>query len=94
MIAPEPQRRPYSLAIGAAVLGLLLTACASTADIRAADNGRCRSYGFRPGTDAYSQCLLDIDLNREAQRRAYLNRPYVGFGYGIGYGFGPRRMFW
>lgn len=78
--------------MGAFVMASLLAACTSTADIRAADTHQCRSYGFRPGTDAFSQCLLDVDLNRAAERRALLNRPH--FGVGFGYGFGPRRNWW
>lgn len=78
--------------MGAFVMASLLAACTSTADIRAADTYQCRSYGFRPGTDAFSQCLLDVDLNRAAERRALLNRPH--FGVGFGYGFGPRRNWW
>jgi hypothetical protein len=58
---------------------LLLTACTTTspAEIRRADEAQCRSYGFRARTDAFSQCLLDLDLNRAADRRARLNYPYV-----------------
>jgi hypothetical protein len=60
---------------------LLLTACTTTApaERRHADEVQCRSYGFRPGTDAFSQCLLDLDLNRAADRRARFDYPY---GYG------------
>lgn len=62
------------------VLGILaalsmataLGACESTspAQQRAADDTRCRSYGFKRGSDAFSKCLLDLDLNRAADRRA------------------------
>jgi len=52
--------------------GLLLGACETTspAQQRAADEARCRSYGFRRGTDGFSKCLLDIDLDRSADRRS------------------------
>lgn len=64
------------------MLALLLGACASTAELRAADEVRCRGYGFRKGTDGFSKCLLDIDLNRDADRRASLNNPYSpGMGW-------------
>ncbi|PWB81769.1 MAG: hypothetical protein C3F11_14270 [Methylocystaceae bacterium] len=71
------------VAIGAA---LLVGACATTspAERRAADDLRCRSYGFRPGTDAFAKCRLDIDLDRAAERRS---RDYP-------YGFGPRAWYW
>lgn len=53
-------------------LGLMLGACETTspAQQRAADEARCRSYGFRRGTDAFAKCLLDVDLDRSADRRA------------------------
>ncbi len=61
----------FSLLIAAAA-ALLLGACETTspAQQRAADDARCRSYGFRRGTDGFSKCLLDIDLDRSADRRA------------------------
>ena len=53
-------------------IALMLGACETTspAQQRAADDARCRSYGFRRGTDGFSKCLLDIDLDRSADRRA------------------------
>lgn len=51
-----------------AVLALALagSGCVTAAEQRAADETRCSSYGFRRGTDAYSRCLLDLDLDRSA----------------------------
>ncbi len=78
----------------AASLGVLLAGCATTtpAELRAADTARCRSYGFRKGSDGLAQCLLQIDLERSAERSARLNAPYV---YGPGW-YGPafRRYWW
>ncbi len=31
---------------------------------RAADEQTCRSYGFKPKTDAFANCLMRIDLDR------------------------------
>ena len=31
----------------------------------AADENRCLRYGFKPGTDAYSNCRLQLDQARE-----------------------------
>lgn len=59
---------------------LLIGACQSTQEIRAADEARCRSYGFRRGTDAFSKCLLDIDLDRSANRRSIQNYPVGWYG--------------
>jgi hypothetical protein len=65
---------------------LLIGACASTspAQRRAADETRCRSYGFQPRTDGFSKCLLDIDLDRAADRRAafYSTPPWGPGVYG------------
>jgi hypothetical protein len=65
----EMMRIRLLLAVGAA---LTLGACETTspAQQRAADDARCRSYGFRRGSDGFSKCLLDIDLDRAADRRA------------------------
>lgn len=53
-------------------IALALGACETTspAQQRAADDARCRSYGFRRGSDGFSKCLLDIDLDRAADRRS------------------------
>ncbi len=73
----------------AAAAALLVGACNTTslAEQRSADEARCRSYGFRPGTDPFSKCLLQVDLDRSADRRASrYNSP--------SYGFGPRGYYW
>lgn len=77
------------------VLGAALGACETTtpAEQRAADDARCKSYGFKRGTDAFSKCLLDIDLDRSADRRerrlefSTYPRFYGGFG-------GPYWRYW
>jgi hypothetical protein len=52
---------------------LLLSSCQTMTpeERRAADLSTCRGYGFRPGTDAIARCLLDIDLDRRADNRAW-----------------------
>jgi hypothetical protein len=53
-----------------ALAGLLLavTGCQEMAAMRTAmDNSRCQSYGFTPGTDAFAQCRMNIDLQRRAE---------------------------
>jgi len=52
-------------------MGVSLAACETTspAQQRAADEARCKSYGFKRGTDGFSKCLLDVDLDRAADRR-------------------------
>jgi hypothetical protein len=53
-----------------AAAGLFLTGCQSAAEIRANDETKCRSYGFRTGTDAFAECLQRIELDRRADFRA------------------------
>ena len=53
-----------------AVTALLLAGCQTAAEIRAADEKKCASYGFRSGTDAFAECLQRIDLDRRADLRA------------------------
>lgn len=72
--------------LGLASLSLVLAGCVSPVERRYADEGQCRSYGFRPGTDAFAACLQNIDLERAADRRRLLDRPFYG-----GVGFGYRR---
>jgi hypothetical protein len=75
--------------LAVAGMGLIAGACATTspAEQRAADETRCHSYGFRKGSDAFAKCLLDVDLDRAADRRA-LDTPYVYGGPGW---YGGRR---
>jgi len=74
-----------------AALALTLTAggCMTLEERRALDVEQCRGYGFRTGTDAFAQCLQEIDRDRADERRAYAYRdfsgPYGGFGFGYGY---------
>jgi hypothetical protein len=72
--------------------GLAAGACNTTSQVerRAADEARCRSYGFRPGNDAFAKCLLQLDLDRSADRRAISGYPYM---YG-GRGWGWNRYWW
>jgi hypothetical protein len=81
----EPHEEGFSVISGKVVAAvsctLFLVACTTTtpAERRLADEAQCRSYGFRPGTDGFSRCLLALDLNRAANRRAQLD-----YLYGVG----------
>ncbi|GGA89710.1 hypothetical protein GCM10011491_16980 [Brucella endophytica] len=65
-----------------AFCGILLTAalagCTTMTpeERRAADIQTCRAYGFRPNTDALANCLLQLDLDRRADRRAAFDEPF------------------
>ena len=52
-----------------AVVALAVTGCQSAQEVRAANESRCLSYGFRPRTDAFAECLQRIDLDRRASLR-------------------------
>lgn len=54
--------------VAALAIAALAGACAG--DQRAADQARCSQYGFAPGSEAYSQCLMVSDLRREDQNAA------------------------
>ncbi|RXT56521.1 hypothetical protein B6S44_05490 [Bosea sp. Tri-44] len=69
--------------IAASALTLALSACASTPDPIVEDRSRCDAYGFQRGTDAYANCVLTQDRDRErrydrqaGQRPSRPERPY------------------
>ncbi len=74
--------------VAVTTLGLMAGACAtvSPAEQRHADEARCQSYGFRRGSDAFAKCMLDVALDRSADRRADL---YSLNSFGPGPGWGP-----
>ncbi|TIP85970.1 MAG: hypothetical protein E5X63_13265 [Mesorhizobium sp.] len=43
--------------------------CMTAEDRRAADEAKCRSYGFDRKNDAFAECLQRIDLARRAELR-------------------------
>lgn len=66
------------------VLGIVasaLSACMTAEERRAADEAKCRSYGFTKRNDAFAECMQRIDLDRSANARAtmydYWGRPVV-----------------
>ena len=61
-------------------LTVLLAGCMTSAQQYAADEAKCRSYGFKKRNDAFAQCMQRIDLDRRARLR---NGPYIdGFAGG------------
>jgi hypothetical protein len=49
---------------------LALSGCMTAEEQRAADEARCRSYGFMHRNDAFAECMQRIDLARRAGRRS------------------------
>jgi hypothetical protein len=66
--------------LAALALASLSGGCVSTTDAerRAIDETRCRSYGFRSATDGMARCLLEIDLDRAAERRFRMDTAFGG----------------
>lgn len=72
---------------------LMLSACATPEQIAAQqrqqaliDEETCKSYGLRPGSEAFGNCRLQIDLARQQQYYYYNSPayPYYGPRYGSG----------
>lgn len=64
----------------ALALAVLLSGCMTPEQQRAADEEKCRSYGFKKRNDAFAECMQRLDLDRRARLRG---GPYVdGFAGG------------
>lgn len=59
----------FSRLTALAAIALAIAGCQTAEEMRAADENRCLSYGFRPNTDAFAECLQRIDLDRRAELR-------------------------
>jgi len=67
-------RRTLNIALVALCMPLAACQTMTPEERRAADQRSCAGYGFRPGTDAMAQCLLDLDLDRRAEMRSWRDR--------------------
>lgn len=66
----------------AVLLPLSIAACQTITpeQQRAMDNQQCAAYGFKRGTTPFADCLMRLDLDRRADRRARLNDPVIIYG--------------
>jgi hypothetical protein len=48
---------------------IVVTACVSPAEQKAADTKQCQGYGFTPGSDAFASCMMTITNRRADQMR-------------------------
>lgn len=57
--------------IGIAALAVALCGCSTTtpAERLANNQASCQGYGFKPNTDAYSTCMMQMDLENKADDR-------------------------
>jgi hypothetical protein len=74
-------------ATAVALVGCARSESATEAAFRA-DDAKCKEYGANPGSDAYAQCRLAIDLQK-GNAEAAAARPYLSM-MAIGYGPWPR----
>ena len=64
--------------VAASAITLVLSACASTPDPIVEDRSRCDAYGFQRGTDAYANCVMTADRDRQKRHERQADRQ----GYG------------
>ncbi len=63
--------------IAASALTLVLGACTTTPDPVVEDRSRCDAYGFARGTDAYANCVMTADRDRQRRIERRVERsPY------------------
>lgn len=55
---------------------LLAAACETTSDVelQAKFQAKCEKYGFKPGTDAFANCLMETEENYYTALSGYLSR--------------------
>ncbi|ODT86349.1 hypothetical protein [Phenylobacterium sp. SCN 70-31] len=56
----SPKR--VAVTVSAALLSAVLSGCISAAEMAARHRQACVTYGFSPGTEAYANCLLQLDV--------------------------------
>ncbi|MDE1994509.1 MAG: hypothetical protein KGI75_18540 [Rhizobiaceae bacterium] len=71
-------------------IAFVLSSCQTPEEVRAADEARCSSYGFRHGTESFANCLMNQDLSRRADQRAFLESNDDDFFWGPSVYVGPR----
>ena len=52
----------YVALLGVTAAGLLLSGCISAQEMALRHRSACERYGFTPGSEAYSNCLLQLDV--------------------------------
>ena len=61
-------------------LSVLLASCITSAEqVAQRNNERCEARGYKPGTDAFSDCVVRVESERdartEARRREAIEKP-------------------
>jgi len=60
--------------LAASTLVLALGACASTPEPIVEDRSRCDAYGFQRGTDAFANCVMTADRDRQKRSERQFDR--------------------
>lgn len=72
--------------IALGMTALTLAGCASPAQLAEMDKDKCRGYGLKPGTEAFANCRMTLDVERQRSLRQRLDDPFF---YGPPYAYGP-----
>ena len=74
-----------AMTLGVLALGACVDPAARQAQLDSEDNQSCLELGFKPGTDAYGNCRLQL---REIRARGGDHSgPNISFGVGLGGSF-------
>ena len=72
-------RKAIAIPLVCSLLLLALGACVSPEEVRRRDEAQCLSYGFKPGTTDFANCLQRENLARH-YGYAY-SYPYFAYAY-------------
>ncbi|MEQ1938997.1 hypothetical protein ABMA46_12140 [Mesorhizobium sp. CN5-321] len=60
-----------------ALVPLAVAGCVSSKEQRAMDRDTCSSYGYRPKTDAFADCMMEQNTRRADDEQRYLDRMHA-----------------
>jgi hypothetical protein len=66
----KPTLRRINIFVVLTIWAAVLAACASPEEIAASDRRTCAGYGFAQGTEAFSNCMMEADMNRKRDQAA------------------------
>ena len=81
-------RRSSALVVTIGALALTAS-CVSPEELRREDEATCTSYGFKPATDAFANCLQRESLARRYAVTPPPYWPYWGYWGGFGGAYWP-----
>jgi len=57
-----------------AMVPLAVAGCVSAEDQRAMDQEKCSSFGYRPGTDSFADCMMKQSVQRDEDEQRFEDR--------------------